>query len=548
MRGRLSRLAAGLTFWRLVLAGLLALGAYATVVRFGRGLGAATNLSDAFPWGLWIGFDVLVGVGLAAGGFAVAATVHVFHITHYKPIARPAVFTAFVGYVLVIVGLLFDLGQPWDIWHPLVMWNPRSVMFEVAWCVMLYTTVLALEFSPLVLERLGLQAPLRLVRAIYVPLVVIGVLLSMLHQSSLGTLYVIVPDKLYGLWYTPWLPVFFFLTAIAAGLAMTIVESYLSQRAFGRELEHDLLDGLARVTVVVLGVYLMWKAQDLTHRGQLALALQLTPEAVMFWGEIGLGVLLPIALLTWPRVRSNRTALFFAALLVVLGFVANRLNVAVTGMARSSGTHYVPSVLELGVTFSLVAAGFAAFAWAARYLDLFPAARPELAPSPKSTAAARAAAAKAAVQPSPTASGWGIAGLWVLLLAGWALLTVARNREATTRTPAAALASQTARRSLAGVRPAAWPAQPRLPAAFSFPRAAGSPGAVSFDHASHIDAAKPRCAHCHREQFSLLRKGSPLRGRLVMDRIRHGELCGRCHNGKQAFGVVPGECDVCHGQ
>ncbi|MBK6849508.1 MAG: Ni/Fe-hydrogenase cytochrome b subunit [Proteobacteria bacterium] len=534
----LRRLLAGVTFWRLVLAGLFALGAYATVVRFGRGLGAATNLSDAFPWGLWIGFDVLVGVGLAAGGFTVAATVHVFHIEHYKPIARPAVFTAFVGYVLVIVGLLFDLGQPWDIWHPLVMWNPRSVMFEVAWCVMLYTAVLALEFSPLVLERLGLHAPLRLVRAIYVPLVVIGVLLSMLHQSSLGTLYVIVPDKLYGLWYTPWLPVFFFLTAIAAGLAMTIVESYLSQRAFGRELEHDLLDGLARVIVVVLGVYLMWKAQDLLHRGQLALALQLTPEAVMFWGEIGLGVVLPIALLATPHVRRHRSGLFFAALLVVLGFVVSRLNVAVTGMARSSGTHYVPSLLELGVTFALVAAGFTAFAFAARYLGLFP-------------AATGGAAAPAGARPSPTASGWGIAGLWVLLLAGWALLTLARGREdrpatAVLSATSATSASASPTRSSHDVAPAGWPAAPALPAPFRFPRGAHSPGVVTFDHASHLDAAKPQCAECHREQFSLLRPGRPLHGQLVMERIRRGQLCGRCHDGQRAFGVVAGECDVCH--
>lgn len=542
MRAGLRRALAGVTFWRLVLGALLALGAYATVVRFGRGLGAATNLSDAFPWGLWIGFDVLVGVGLAAGGFTVAATVHVFHIEHYKPIARPAVFTAFVGYVLVIVGLLFDLGQPWDIWHPLVMWNPHSVMFEVAWCVMLYTTVLALEFSPLVLERLGLHAPLRLVRAIYVPLVVIGVLLSMLHQSSLGTLYVIVPDKLYGLWYTPWLPVFFFLTAIAAGLAMTIVESYLSQRAFGRELEHDLLDGLARVIVVVLGVYLMWKGQDLAHRGQLARALELTPEAVMFWGELGLGALLPILLLATPRVRRSRSGLFFAALLVVLGFIASRLNVAVTGMARSSGTTYLPSLLELAVTFALIASGFAAFALAARHLRLFPEAG--------ATAAHATAPAATPARPAPTASGWGIASLWVLLLAGWALLTLAREREA--QAPAAAPTARQA--ALAGrgaaraheAPPARWPATPKLPAPFRFPRGRRSPGTVTFDHASHVDGSKADCAGCHRQHFSLLRAGRPLHGPLLMKRIGQGELCGACHDGKRAFGVVPGECELCH--
>ena len=224
-------------FWKAVFIGLVAVGAYATFVRFAKGLGASTNLSDQFPWGLWIGFDILVGVGLAAGGFVIAATVHIFQLKQYSAISRPAILTAFLGYLLVIVALLFDLGRPYRIWHPIVMGNPHSVMFEVAICVMLYTAVLALEFSPLLFTRLGMTVPLKIVRGIYIPLVIVGVLLSTLHQSSLGTLYVIVPDKLHGLWYSPLLPVFFFLSAIAGGLAMTIFESFMSYRAFGKRLE-----------------------------------------------------------------------------------------------------------------------------------------------------------------------------------------------------------------------------------------------------------------------------------------------------------------------
>ncbi len=136
-----------ITFWRVVLAVLLVLGAYATVLRFARGLGASTNLTDAFPWGLWIGFDVMCGVMLAAGGFTLTAAVYIFNLKKFKPIVRPTVLTAFLGYLLVVVALFFDLGRGYRIWHPLVMWNPHSVMFEVAWCVMLYNTVLALEFS-----------------------------------------------------------------------------------------------------------------------------------------------------------------------------------------------------------------------------------------------------------------------------------------------------------------------------------------------------------------------------------------------------------------
>src|SRR5512135_87654 len=152
----MKRFLSQLTFWKTVAGVILLAGAYSTVVRFFGGLGSATNLSDEFPWGLWIGFDILCGVGLAAGGFTLAAIVYVFNIKRFEPIVRPTILTAFLGYILVIVGLLFDLGRPLQIWHAIVMWNPHSVMFEVAWCVMLYTTVLALEFAPAVLEKFHL--------------------------------------------------------------------------------------------------------------------------------------------------------------------------------------------------------------------------------------------------------------------------------------------------------------------------------------------------------------------------------------------------------
>ena len=213
------------TIWRAIFAVLMAAGAYATYLRVRYGLGGVTNLSDQFPWGIWIGFDILCGVGLAAGGFTLVAVVHIFNVERYKPILRPAILTAFLGYVLVVLALLFDLGRPDRIWHPLVMWNPHSVMFEVAWCVTLYTTVLALEFAPAVFEKLGWHKPLDWLKFVSVPLMIVGVILSTLHQSSLGSLYLIVPHKLYALWYTPVLPVFFYLSAICAGLAMTIFES-----------------------------------------------------------------------------------------------------------------------------------------------------------------------------------------------------------------------------------------------------------------------------------------------------------------------------------
>src|SRR3954449_5448906 len=258
-----------LTFWKLVFLALMAAGLYSTVLRFTQGLGRSTNLSDQFPWGIWVSFDVLCGVMLAAGGFTLTAAVHIFNIKRLRPIVRPTVLTAFLGYILVSVALMFDLGRPYRIWHPLVMRNPHSVMFEVAYCVMLYTTVLSLEFSPVILERFKLEKPLKFVKAALIPLVILGVILSTLHQSSLGTVYLIMPTKLHPFWYTPLLPVFFFISAIAVGLAMTIFESSISSKVFGRQLELPIVKELGRVLMVVLGVYGILRFQDLLHRGVL---------------------------------------------------------------------------------------------------------------------------------------------------------------------------------------------------------------------------------------------------------------------------------------
>jgi Ni/Fe-hydrogenase subunit HybB-like protein len=360
-----------LTFWRGVFVLLVGFGLYATYVRHTQGLGAVTNLSDEFPWGLWIGFDILCGVGLAAGGFTLAATVYIFNIKRFRPILRPTILTAFLGYLLVIIALMYDLGRPDRIWHAIIMWNPHSVMFEVAWCVMLYTTVLALEFSPVVFERLGWEKPLGWIKAVTVPLVIVGVLLSILHQSSLGSLYLIVPGRLCGLWYSPLLPVFFFISAIAAGCAMAIFESFMSFRAFGKRLETDLLRVLGHVIVVVLVSYLALRAGDLIYRGKISLLWQPRFELYLYYVEIGMGVILPIVLLSVRRLRKSYNALFFAALFVILGFVLNRLNVSITGMAASSGVTYFPSWTEISVTMLIVAVGFRVFALAVKNLHIF---------------------------------------------------------------------------------------------------------------------------------------------------------------------------------
>lgn len=376
-------------FWRVLALAILGAGGYATWLRFTQGLGAATNLSDQVPWGLWIGFDVLCGVGLAAGGFAITTAVYVLHLERLRPLVRPAVLTAFLGYLLVILALMYDLGRPWNIWRAVVLWNPRSVMFEVAWCVMLYTTVLALEFSPMLFERLGWRRPIRVVQAMLVPLTGLGFILSTLHQSSLGSLYLIVPTKLHPLWYSSFLPVHFWLSALAAGLAMVILESGLSARSFGRALEFHLLQGLAKTMAVFLGVFLCLRWWDLAARGALASAWRLSGpgslEAWMFWLETGL-LGLPVLLLLpnrWPR---SPRAVFAAAVLVVGGFLAHRLNVSTTGLAASAGVRYVPSWSEIAVTLMVVVVGLIAFRLAARYLPVFQVAGEGKEPRPASYA------------------------------------------------------------------------------------------------------------------------------------------------------------------
>ncbi len=361
-----------LSVWRGVFYALMALGIVLTYIRFTQGLGAVSNMSDRYPWGLWIGFDLLCGVGLAAGGFVVTAAVYIFDLERFKPIVRPAILTAFLGYLLVCLALVFDLGRPWNIWHPLIMWNPQSVMFEVAWCVMLYSTVLTLEFSGMVFERLGWTKLVRYQHALTFPLVIVGVVLSTLHQSSLGTVYLIVPGKLHALWYTPLLPVIFFVSAVTVGLAMVIVESRLSSRALGRQLEMPLLSSVGHILSGLLILLVGLRFFDFWNCGQLATLFDFSYESRLALLELGPLLILPMFLLASPRVRNNTRWLYGAALLVVAGFIVNRLNVAITAFESATGGHYVPSFAEVGITLFIVALGFGAFTLAAKHLPVYP--------------------------------------------------------------------------------------------------------------------------------------------------------------------------------
>lgn len=354
-----------------VLIGIIILGLVASYVRFFKGLGASTNLTDQFPWGLWIAFDVICGVALAAGAFTTAAAVYIFNKKKFEPLLRPAILTGFIGYVLVALGLVFDLGKYYNIWHPIVMWQPRSVMFEVAWCVMLYLTVLALEFSPVVFEKFRHEKALKTLRRITIPLVCVGIILSTLHQSSLGSLFLLVPSKLHSLWWTPILPILFFLSALAVGIGMVIVETSLATRSFGLKSETPILADFAKALPVILGIYLIVKLGDLFVRGQLATVFNSSVESNMFLLEILIGVIAPGIMASIPSLRRNSKSLTTIGALVVLGVVINRFNVSLVGMAQAAGQSYFPSWMEISITAMLVSAGVLVYTFVAENFNLF---------------------------------------------------------------------------------------------------------------------------------------------------------------------------------
>jgi Ni/Fe-hydrogenase subunit HybB-like protein len=350
-------------------------------IRFIYGLSAATNLSDGRPWGFWIVFDDFCGVALAAGGFTLAGIVKIFGREKYSSLYRPAILTAFLGYILVVLSLLVDLGQPWYMWHFLIYWNVDSPMFEVAACALLYTIVLALLFSPAVFERLeGVNLPvisrikwsflLKIVRRIEIPLIIAGIIISTLHQSALGSVLLLMPESLHPLWYSPILPALFLISAIAVGPAMVIFETVISNRIFGHKLAQDVISGLVKYVPYILGLYLFGKILDLAVAEELGLLFSAGHYSLLWWGEIVIGVIIPIILLSLPPVRNNRTAVFWSSSLVIAGIIFNRFNVGLFGLATRPGFTYTPHWMEIAISVGLVADAMLVIWLAYRYLPV----------------------------------------------------------------------------------------------------------------------------------------------------------------------------------
>jgi len=354
---------------------LALMGVTAYLYRMIYGLAEATNLTNSHPWGIWIAIDVASGVALAAGGFTTAALAEIFHREKYHVVLRPALLTAMLGYTFVVIGLLADLGRYYNVWHPMLpsMWQGNSVLFEVGLCVMTYLCVLYSEFAPIVIERfkghvtfkdknLRLKAERalefldRFFHKILWILIIAGVVLSCLHQSSLGTLMLIAPTKIHPLWYTPISPLLFLLSAIAVGYPMVIFESLLASRSFKLKPEIHVLSSLAAIIPFTLGVYVTAKIVDITVRDAWGYLITGTTQSYMFILEMLL-MIIPLVMFTQKKIRHSTAGLLTSSALVVLGVALNRINVFLVAYTPPyTKAVYFPSVYEITVTVGLICA------------------------------------------------------------------------------------------------------------------------------------------------------------------------------------------------
>jgi Ni/Fe-hydrogenase subunit HybB-like protein len=361
-----------------VIAGLIVLmGLVLTGLRFTGGLSAVTNLSDYNPWGIWIGFDLLAGVALAAGGFVTSAAVYIFGMKKYHSAVRPAILTGFLGYALVVVALNYDVGRPWRLPYPFFRFGTTSVLFEVAACVGLYLTVLFLEFSPAALEWLGLKKLRNLIHKLTLVLTILGVILSTLHQSSLGALFLLAHSKLHPLWYSSYLPIYFFVTAVIAGLSMVLFEGALCHHYFSHKLDEDhklakdqVALGFGKAASWVLAGYFAIKviginADNNWHYLTTGYGMWYLVELLGFVG-------LPCLLYAIGVRERNYTLIRWTAGWTVLGIILNRLNICVIAFNwhLPSSERYFPHWMEIGISVFLVTCGLLVFKFIASWMPI----------------------------------------------------------------------------------------------------------------------------------------------------------------------------------
>ena len=361
----------------IITAFILVVGLIITVVRFTQGLGAVTNLDDNFPWGVWISFDLLCGVALAAGGYFTTAAVYIFGMKRFSSAVRPAILTAFLGYFFVVIALLYDLGHPYRLPYPL-FWSPgtTSVLYEVGLCVGLYVTVLFVEFSPAAMEWLNdrpipvldkylRRIPWNTIRKVVVywtlPLTIMGVCLSTMHQSSLGALFLIAPGKLHPLWYSPFIPVFFFISSMVAGPSMIILEGMLAHGPLHHKMDETHLKQAADVTLsfgkaaswVLLGLFMI-RVMDIAMDNEWAYLA--TGYGKLFLSEMLLAIVLPALIFAYGARKKSVKAMQIGAIFAVFGIIFNRFNVCIIAYnwQLPADERYFPTIWEIFISIFVV--------------------------------------------------------------------------------------------------------------------------------------------------------------------------------------------------
>ena len=348
----------------------MAMGVILTVVRYGAGIASVANINNAYPWGWWVGYGIMTMIALGGVGFTITGLVEVLGVRRYHSLLRPAVLMGLLCYAGAIIMLMVELGRPWMVWMILVSWAPTAALYEVGWCAFLYLNVLVFEFAMVPLEQIGWGRLVGIMRVIYMPLMLLGVTLSHLHQSSLGTLMTLIPHKINVLWWSDLLPLLFLFSAIMAGPAMAILEYLAAARWLGFEPRMDMIASLARIEAWLVGLFVVFHIGDLVYRGAVDAMLGGTWFALSFWIEIGLGLLVPLVLLMMPEVRRSRGGLAVACSLIVAGVLLHRLNVAVVGLRVRHWETYFPSFGEVGITLGITAGAMFVFGILARILPI----------------------------------------------------------------------------------------------------------------------------------------------------------------------------------
>ena len=357
---------------------IIAAGITLIVIRFAFGLASVTNLSQGFPWGIWIGFDVVTGVAFAGGAYVLTFAVHILKLKKFEPIVRVTVLNGFLAYVFYAGALLLDLGRPWNVINPIIgnSFGLSSVLFLVAWHFMLYMICEFLEFSPTVAEWLGWPKLRKVLMALTTGAVVFGITLSTLHQSGLGALFLLAPSKIHPLWYSHNIPVMFFVSSIFAGLSMVIIESFFTHRAFTDRIGHELhaahdgiILGLAKGAVGALFAYIFVKIIDFVHYAQWRLLA--TGWGAWYLFELAGFVVVPTALFLVGIRRRSVKLVQFTAFLTALGVILNRLNVSVIAFKWNVTPHYYPSWGEIVVTLAVISMELWVFRWVVNRMPVF---------------------------------------------------------------------------------------------------------------------------------------------------------------------------------